>query len=370
MRIPMSTRLSSLQSEPKYLKLADHLREQVHSGRLQPGDRLPSFPELKAQGIGQNTVERALGVLERENLIERRNGRGIFVAEYSATAQTTSKGVIGFCGLGQMLSSASPYWNQVIAGVHDILKTRSMQLMLLDVHVSDIHDKVDGVLIDPAWAHPQEKWRREKWPCVSMVAPSGLVEVSSAVVDDYAGQRQATQHLLDLGHRRIAYLHASVMGGPTQHRIAGYREALQAAGIKTEHDWLRALDAMPVIDFRQTGRESMTAWLEDHWKETACTALMAHNDEAAIGAMEAFEAAGYDVPRDVSIMGFDGTSLCEYSRPRLTSVEVPLREIGQSATEMLLQQIEDGVGEIEHVTLPTRIVVRDSTAPPKKAPHK
>jgi len=71
------------------------------------------------------------------------------------------------------------------------------------------------------------------------------------------------------------------------------------------------------------------------------------------------------VPGDVSVVGFDNTDICEFSRPRLTTVEVPLREIGQLGAEMLLDQIENGVHEPQHITLPTRLRARDSAAPPQ-----
>ena len=108
----------------------------------------------------------------------------------------------------------------------------------------------------------------------------------------------------------------------------------------------------------------MAAWLKDDWNQLGCTAVMVQNDEAAIGAMEALEAAGKRVPQDVSVVGFDGIDICEYARPRLTSVEVPLQEIGKTATEILLRQLDEKHFEIEHAVLPTGVCVRESTSPP------
>src|SRR5690606_6745856 len=120
-------------------------------------------------------------------------------------------------------------------------------------------------------------------------------------------------------------------------RLAGYRDALQAAGIEPVHEWTRTLAGTPSVDLRQTGYESTRSWLQDDWHELACTALLSHNDEAAIGAIEAFTERGLSVPEQVSVVGFDGTEMSEYSRPRLTTVEVPLREIGKTAMELLLR---------------------------------
>jgi DNA-binding LacI/PurR family transcriptional regulator len=254
----------------------------------------------------------------------------------------------------------------LLAGVHEVLQQRGLQLLLLDSDAPDIRGKVDGALVNTAWNIIPSNWHDEKGPCVGLLLPSRTAEISSVVSDDYAGQRQATQHLLDLGHRRIAYLHSKAAKLLVPNRRAGYFDALQAAGVEPENRWVRPLiSEVQVMDFRATGRESMAAWLREDWSTLGCTALVCHNDETAVGAMEALQEAGWRVPEDVSVVGFDGTELCEYARPRLTSVEISLHELGRAATELLLHHIEHGVDEWKHLTLPITLRVRASTAPPR-----
>jgi LacI family transcriptional regulator len=356
-------------SIPLYQRLSEELRRQVESGALQPGDRLPSFAELRERyGLHKTTVERAHLLLEQAGLVIREERRGIFVTPQRRLKKEGLKGVVGFSGMGHVFKETTPYWTQLLAGVNEVLEAHSMQLLLFGDHVTDIEDRVDGVLLNPAWVKPQARWQAKKWPAVSLFIADSNVEISSVGADDYFGQRQATQHLLDLGHRRIAYLYAQISALAPRRR-AGYWDALQAAGIRPDKHWMRALSGKPALDFRQTGRQSMAAWLREGWGELGCTAILMQNDGAALGAIEALEDAGYRVPQDVSVVGFDGTELCEYSRPRLTSVEVPLREIGQSAAELLMKQIENGVDEFEHIALPTRICVRETTAPPADSSH-
>ena len=109
-------------------------------------------------------------------------------------------------------------------------------------------------------------------------------------------------------------------------------------------------------------REAMQQWIDDSWKETGCTALLCHNDETALGAIQALQAAAINVPHDVSVVGFDGTNFCELTTPKLSSVKVPLREIGATAVELLLQQIEADTVRDDHKVLPMALQQRESSA--------
>lgn len=353
---------------PLYLRLSSELRRQVQSGSLRPGDRLPSFAQLRSRyGIHKNTVERAHLLLEQEGLVIREQGRGTFVAkprQVSAAKSAGAKGVIGFCGIGFMLSSPSPYWSRLLEGVHEVVSQNSMQLLLVDPETPDLQEKVDGILLNGMWSQPHSQWHDERWPCVSLLLPSRTSEVSSVVADDYAGAREATQHLLDLGHHRIAYLYNAADQNLSPRRSAGYRDALRAAGVEFNRDWVRKMPGEPVVGFTAIGRDNMRRWLQEDWRSLGCTALLAHNDEVAMGAIEALNEEGLRVPEDVSVVGFDGTELVEYARPKLTSVEVPLREIGKTGMELLLHQIDNGVDEFEHITMPTLVRVRESSVAP------
>ena len=110
----------------------------------------------------------------------------------------------------------------------------------------------------------------------------------------------------------------------------------------------------------------MKAWLSesDDWSKIGCTALLCHNDDVAIGAMQALNAAGLKVPDDVSVVGFDGTEVGEYSSPQLTTIEVPLQQMGKVAIGLLQKQIEVDEVIVGHKVLPTQLRVRESTSAP------
>lgn len=348
---------------PRYAEIAEKFRHQIRTGQLTPGDRLPSFAQMHAQyGFGQGTMERIHALLRDEGLIEHQRGRGTFVAQPRSRPAT---GLIGLSGLGFTTSVFSPYWAHLMEGVHDAMKRAEMQILLLDDASPAGWDKVDGVLMCDWCPERTLRWVPAGLPCVSLLNP--VAGVPSVLTDDYEGVRTATRHLLGLGHRRIGYLttmHA--------HRLGGYRDALGAAGIKRRAGWTRRIGSPAQrVNFTDTGYHAMKQWLADGWAVLGCTALLVHNDEAAIGAISALREAGYRVPEDISVVGFDGVEAYDYFSPRLSTVEVPLRQIGVKAMELLLRRHNSEVGEIaadesaaaETVVVASTFRIGASTAP-------
>jgi DNA-binding LacI/PurR family transcriptional regulator len=188
--------------------------------------------------------------------------------------------------------------------------------------------------------------------------------MASVSADDYAGAKEATEYLLQNGHERIAYLHGRDHTVVPQ-RIKGYHDALKKAGLKPQRKWLRRLPGK--IDygaqFIEAGHDAMQTWLREDWSALGCTALMAHNDEIAIGAMAALREASIVVPEEVSVIGFDGLQISDYVEPRLTTVEVPLQQIGVRAVEMLRAQIEADAAGGEAEVLPMQLRARESVTP-------
>jgi DNA-binding LacI/PurR family transcriptional regulator len=363
---------------PKYLQLAEQLRQQIESGTLQPNDRLPSFPQLRAQhGVTNSTVEKVYSLLERDGLIERQPSRGTFVASRKIEPDASRKSAhatIGISGLGFTFAGYSSYYGRMLRGVQKTTQYEQDQLMLLDHNSLKGWGKIDGVLLCDYVAVDVLHSLPEGLPRAFLVAPlPGMAGVSA---DDYSGGRQATEHLLELGHRVISYLHSPDPVLIPQ-RLAGYRDALQSAGVQARPDWTHCLLRSAALtydygaDFVRVGRESMREWLRAGWKELGSTAILAHNDEVALGVIEALREAGLKIPNDVSVVGFDGTEVGIYSTPRLTTIEVPLQRIGVAATEMLLDQIRGQAlagRPVEHRVLPVHLKVRESTAPPPRIP--
>lgn len=352
----------------KHLSVTEEIRQQIINGDLKPGDRLPSYNARRDEhGVHKNTMSKVYAALESEGLIVRRRGSGTFVAERLERKRKVS-GVIGLSGLGFGLAGCSPYWSDLLGGAREAALRDGMHLLILDADSSHGWEKADGVLLCN-WNHP-DLLRPAEIPIVSLLT---LIEgVASVAADDEGGTRLATEHLIELGHRRIAYLQDN-NGGITENRMSGYRNALKAAGIRPQKEWRRVMCGKFLFgtEFTQWARGHMSKWLSEPgtpWATNSqrCTALLCQNDEAALGAIQALNEVGLRVPEDVSVVGFDGTSFCELTSPRLSTVEMPLREIGAAGVEMLLQQIKADEVMTEHKVLPTQLRLRESTSTPSR----
>ncbi len=184
------------------------------------------------------------------------------------------------------------------------------------------------------------------------------LEVPSVDVDNVAGARGAVEHLIALGHQRIACItNAPLVYSAATERLSGYREALAQGGLAEDPDLIEeaAFDA-------PSGHAAMLALLE----RTDLDAVFVASDVVALGAIGALREAGRRVPDGVSVVGFDDIPLAPYVDPPLTTVRLPAFELGQAAGRALLDRIADPAAS-ERTLLSTELIVRASTAPPRRA---
>jgi LacI family transcriptional regulator len=181
--------------------------------------------------------------------------------------------------------------------------------------------------------------------------------LDSVVLDNVAGGRMATQHLVQLGHRRIACVGSRSNGEPFGGRVEGYRQALAAEGASV---------AGPlVVQGILRGRGEYDGIRELLSGRDRPTALFACNDKRAIYALKVAPSLGVWVPSDLSIVGFDDISMASLTRPALTTLAQPRKEMGEMAVSMLLERIQDPDLPPRSKVLAPKLVVRESTAPAK-----
>lgn len=181
-------------------------------------------------------------------------------------------------------------------------------------------------------------------------------QVTSVGATNFAGGLSATQHLLDLGHRRIAYMGAERASAFNQARLHGYRAALEAAGVEIPDGYIRS--GSTDYDDGVAGGAAL------HDLHERPTAVFAATDEIAAGVVEAARVRGLRVPQDVSVVGFDDTEAARLLSPPLTTVRQPLCEMGRVALRTALRLAAGEELESHHVELATELVVRSSTAEP------
>lgn len=326
---------------------------------LGPEAKLPTMLELRSQlGVSLRTLNDAVRELERGGILRSINGVGIYVANQSQTRKTRKLGLL-FHRVGSL---NYPYMRDLLTGIRREAARNGLEIMLLDEDTEAVEPGKIDVLI--MYCHETE--------ALIMDLPSGLPHVllirhspdfTCVAFDDFEGGKAAAQHLLELGHRRIACLPSSNSDSISLLRLAGYEAAHQEAGVTVDKELVRFLHMSPLKEFRVEGELTMKSLLENGWEEMGCTAILAHNDESAIGVMQVLANAGIRVPEDVSVVGFDGTEVSDLCTPRLTTVKVPLMEMGERAVKVLLQQAREGAGLLEKIVLPVQLKLGDSAVP-------
>lgn len=298
--------------------------------------------------------------------------RAMIARRYSKRARTGLLGCLYVSSVSPLQFPEGghlPYETHLLHGIRQAAHEHGRDVLLLPPTPSSGWDRVDGLLVHGGAGADFRERIGTDLPAVGMM--TSIPNTSCVGVRDKNGARQATEYLIQLGHRRIAYM-ALTEGTPAvQERIEGYQEVLREHGITPRKSWIGELMNLgPMLD---RGYASMRHWLQSGWGKLGCTALMVQNDRAAVGVMTALRQAGISVPHDLSIIGYDSTDECELTVPRLTSVQVPLEEVGARAARLLIDEIESEGGEEaprpepQIVEMDTQLQIRDSTAPPPKS---
>jgi LacI family transcriptional regulator len=178
----------------------------------------------------------------------------------------------------------------------------------------------------------------------------------SATADDRAGVRLAVEHLVALGHRRIAHLAGPQAVSTGHRRHAGFRDAMEAAGLDASSVWFG--NAFTEPEGARLCEELLAGG-------APVTAIVAGNDLMALGCYDVFAARGIECPRELSVVGFNDMPFAARFAPPLTTVRIPHYEIGVAAAQLLLDILNGAHDGPEDVVLPVELVVRGSTAPPR-----
>lgn len=203
----------------------------------------------------------------------------------------------------------------------------------------------------------RDQLRSQNIPFV-LVDPAGdpADDVPSVGSTNWAGGMQAARHLIELGHRRIGLIAGSDRFLATRARIAGFRSAMDEAGLPVDEDlvFLRALD----------DEASPEAGLHLLSLANRPTAIFATSDVKALAVYEAARALGISIPKDLSIVGYDDLQFARWAGPPLTTIRQPLSEMAQSAARLIIERRQDQSRRAGRIELATILVTRSSTAAP------
>lgn len=223
--------------------------------------------------------------------------------------------------------------------------------------------KVDGVALMTSEMDEGliEELSRRGVPLVFMDVGQVGPRMSHVAMEYASGIRQAVDHVVKLGHRRIAFISGPLQLHSARVRRDAFVERLRHHSIAPDKKLIRE-----GTHTAEGGQHAMELLLQGSRRPTA---VVCSNDWTAIGALHAIDAAGLRVPEDVSVVGFDDTPIASYTRPPLTTVRMSAAEIGATACTALFKLIDDKEHEGALLKIPTELVVRASTARPR-APHR
>lgn len=261
---------------------------------------------------------------------------------------------------------ANPFWTTVARGVEDVANRQGFSVILCNTDEKEhkqaeyiavlLSKRVDGFLLVPTATalEPIQMIQRQNTPVVVLdrTLPNSQVDIVRG--DTYGGAYQLTQHLLALGHRRIAVLAGPRHISTSVERIAGVVQALHDSGI--------AIDEELVIHGEYTVESGYM--MAAQVLPAAPTAIVAANNFIAIGIGRYLSEQGRRVPQDISVVGFDDLPIAWQSAPFLTVAVQPAYELGRCATELLLKRIQGETNETaQEIVLPVEIIIRQSTGP-------
>ena len=350
----------------------------IPSEDVEPAARLTIEEVALAAHVSRSTVSRVINnhpsvrpqVRERvEHVIAQLRYSPRAAARSLASRRTQSVGLL--IPRSAALIFSDPFFPHVIQGITETCSRRGYFLMLSMVTAEreqDFYERViaghhvDGLMMlssdvdDPILP----MLIRDSTPLVLVGRHPYLPHISSADVDNLGGARAAVRHLIELGHERIATITGPLYMAAAMDRRDGYKQALAEARIPVRPELIRE------ADFTQAGGHlAMSELLR---LDQPPTAVFTASDPMAVGAMRAIIEAGYSVPADISLVGFDDLPLSQMLTPPLTTVHQPLYELGAAAADLLLNRLEQHGDDVTmHTRLPTHLVVRDSTARPARA---
>ena len=357
-------------SSPRYIQIADIIRDQIQSGQIPTGEKIPNELDIALKyNVSRGTVRQALELLVKEGRLERLPGQGTFVLEQNEEDCTKRIGVI-------VPFLRDDLTVRFLRGMESILREQNYSLIYNssegDVELECEHvrrllrDQVCGLIVMPVSASNEAmlicKVIPPELPIVLLDRKLPGFQANSVFADNRGGAKQAINRLLELGHRQIACISHKGDISSVCERVRGYEEAIRAAG-------LIPLAAIP-LEWHGPNEEGLpTPFTPDELKPLISlldspqrpTAMFCVNDFTAFGVMQCLLDRGIRIPEDISVVGFDDIPLASFMPVPLTTVSQPKQEIGRQAALILLEMIEEERKLIETVHLPTSLVIRSST---------
>lgn len=379
------TLLDPTSPTPLWAQLRDALRRRIIHDEWPEGALLPPEVQLcREYGVSRITAARALNELVREGLLERRRGKGTVVV--APARRPRAPAALAFvmqqldrewaleiyAGFERAAAAARHF--ALLASTHGQQRLDAMRLRaLIADHARAL--ALNNVHLDPEALALLQSQCRPRVPFTFVGPYDPAVATDRVIPDNVTAGMLATQHLLDLGHQRIAFLgpgeEPMVTNTSYADRLAGYRATLAARRVAAagapgpvepavptgeECDALVLRDALPKELSDEERRDRLVAFLE----RTNATAAVTTNDTLAVLVMRYLRTAGLRVPQHLALVGISDERVAALVDVPLTTVHIPAAALGEAAARLLLRRLEGDQSPPMEVVIPVRLVVRES----------
>lgn len=350
--------------------LRDHLLEEMTYQRIPPGGRLPSESELMGQfSLSRTSVRQVLSELSAAGWVERQQGRGTFRVQNGRRDMLDSQRTM-LVGVWFNWPSG-PLFGPIAQGIREELAEWRYHAVLEDGGLGVgaeargietlIHKAFDGFIVAPSSNpdddhRPLERLIERRVPVVLVDRLLPGQQTDLVATANELGAEDVVQHLVDLGHRRIAFIGSGGLSS-VDDRLRGFRHAMRRTGLAIDKAWLQCDKAAGA----DCGRLAAGALL-DLPVERRPTAIFAANDVIGETVTMVARDRGLRVPQDLSVAGFDDVVTVD-REPWLTTYAQPKRRIGQQAARLLMHRIANPCASPVTLLLEGELVRRRSTAP-------
>lgn len=365
--------MSLAPKKPIYKQIMDDFKHRISTGELKPNDPIPSQTELaRIYKTSEMTMRKALAYLVEEDLIIRIRKKGSFIKatsgiiESDTISSTLSK--IYFVHrnvLSRLLNEG--FYLAMLSGIAEVCIKHNIEFAIYNMRDSlqlpedleagyILYGLFDEEKVD--FMNSVSQWKLEKRKMLTIQFYFPHLEIPYIAGDNMAGGYLATQHLLDLGHTRIGIIlsgksHMEIFTD-FSFRLQGYRLALSNHNIAFDPDLVIVKNVNEETE--ASGYEGFNELMD---LENPPTAIFAASDYKAIGAINAANNRGMQVPNDISIIGYDGQPIGKWTSPPLTTVDQNTFQFGKCAAEMLLYG-DAKLGNAESQVSP-QLIIREST---------
>jgi DNA-binding LacI/PurR family transcriptional regulator len=326
----------------------------------------------KKASVSKSTVSRVLNGIpvKEENRQKVLNAMQALGYQPNAQARSLTLGKTDVVGV-LVPNMDGPFYGSILEGCQQALWSHGLYMIVRSTH----HDRgsepnlvkllwekrVDGLIIFT----PREIKERPMQALVKDLVASNFplvvadgeldsLSISGVWIDNFEGGYKATKHLINLEHQKIGILLGPDDSPESKLRLNGYKRALKDHALPFDQELVASAG-----DYRSGSAQRIFSQLVD----AGATAIFACSDELAYGVMEACKERGISIPQDLSLIGYDDVPFARLTTPKLTTVAQPLGQLGQVAAGRIARMISGEEREVTQITLPTKLVVRETTGP-------